>query len=91
MPTEHVKRVKVTNKLGIHARAAAQIAKTAMEFNSQLYISLDGREVDGKNLLSILSLGAGTGTEIVLRAVGEDSAELIEELSKLFRHRFGEV
>ena len=90
-PMEHVKKVKVANRLGLHARAAAQIAKTAMDFDSDLYISLDGKEVDGKNLLSILSLGAGTGAEIVLRAVGEDSAELIEAVSKLFSLRFGEI
>ncbi len=88
---ERVKKVRVLNRYGIHARVAAQIVQTALGFGSAFYISLNGREVDGKNLLSVLSLGANAGSELELRAVGEDSDKLIDAMSRLFKSRFGEV
>lgn len=88
---EKTRKVKVLNRHGIHARVAAQIAQTALSFGSAFYISFNGKEVDGKNLLSILSLGASAGSELELRAVGEDSERLLDAMVRLFKSRFGEI
>jgi len=73
----------ITNELGIHARPAAQIAKTASQFKSSVYIVKDGHIVNGKSLMMILTLEAGYGSKITLRIEGEDedaAAKALEDL-----------
>jgi phosphocarrier protein len=88
---EVVKKLMVINKLGIHARAAAKIVELARRYQSTLRLSRDGKEVDGSNILSILTLACPRGTEIKAHAIGEDSEELMGKLSDLFDNRFGET
>jgi len=88
---EHIKKLKVINDLGIHARSSARIVELAGRYNSKLYFKKDGHEeVDGNSILSILTLACPKGTEIDARAVGEDSKDLLDELSRLFQLKFGE-
>ena len=87
---ELVKRFKISNKLGLHARAAASIVKLAGHYESRLFLSKDDQEVDGTSILSILTLSCPRGTEVQARVVGEDSKDLMKELSKLFKQKFGE-
>jgi len=77
------KTLTITNELGIHARPAAQIAKTASQFKSSVYIVKDGHIVNGKSLMMILTLEAGFGSKITLRIEGEDedaAAKALEDL-----------
>ena len=88
---EHIKKLQITNDLGIHARSAAKIVELAGRYNSKLYFKKDGHEeVEGDNILSILTMNCPKGTELYVRAVGEDSNELLEELGMLFEQKFGE-
>jgi len=87
---ESVKRLKVRNNLGLHARSAARIVELGKHFNSQLFLRKDDEEVDGSSILSILTLACPKGTEMEARIVGEDSERFMEKLSELFEQNFGE-
>lgn len=84
------KKLTIDNDLGLHARAAAKIVALSREYESKLFLSRDGHEVDGGNILSILTLACPKGTEIGIRVVGEDSGELMAKLTVLFEQKFGE-
>ena len=84
------KTLRVTNSLGLHARAAAKIVDLVKRHNSRLYLRKDDQEVDGSSILSILTLACPKGTELEARAVGEDSDRLLEALELLFAEKFGE-
>jgi phosphocarrier protein HPr len=87
---ELTRKLLIDNELGLHARAAAKIVSLAGRYKSFLYIKKGGHEVDGTSILSVLSLACPKGTEVLARAVGEDSEALIEDLSRLFEQKFGE-
>ncbi len=80
----------VSNKLGIHARPASLLAKTANQFSADVTISKDGTDVDAKSILGLLMLAAGFGSEVSFRAQGEDAAEALDALEKLISEKFGE-
>ncbi len=84
------KRLIIDNDLGLHARAAAKIVALSREYESELFLSKDGHEVDGGSILSILTLSCPKETEIGIRIVGEDSEELMIKLTALFEQKFGE-
>ncbi len=89
---ELVKRIRIDNDLGLHARSAARIVKLAEKYKSRLFLGKDDQEeVDGSSILSILTLACPKGTEVQLRIVGEDSKEFMEELGDLFEQKFGEI
>ncbi|MBW1799169.1 MAG: HPr family phosphocarrier protein [Deltaproteobacteria bacterium] len=87
---ETVKKIKIVNDLGLHARAAAKIVELTGQYQSALFLKKKEREVDASNILSILTLSCPRGAEIHARAIGEDAEALIEALEKLFKKKFGE-
>ena len=87
---EGSKTLKVTNNLGLHARAAAKIVELVKRHKAQLFLRKDDQEVDGSSILSILTLACPKGTEVEARAIGEDSENLLKELELLFEGKFGE-
>ena len=76
--------------LGLHARASAQIVEVVHKYRSALYIKKGDHEVDGSSILTILTLAGTKGSELELRASGEDAAELLDAIEDLFEQRFGE-
>jgi phosphocarrier protein len=80
----------IKNRLGLHARAAALLVKTANRFLSEVTIEKDGLEVNGKSIMGILMLAASKGTKITLKAEGKDSAQAVQILGKLIESKFGE-
>lgn len=80
----------IRNRLGLHARAAALVVKTANRFVSEITIEKDGVEVNAKSIMGILMLAASKGTRITLRAEGKDEVEAIQTVGKLFENKFGE-
>ena len=87
---ELVRKLRITNELGLHARAAAKIVALARQYNSRLFLKKDEQEVDGSSILSILTLACPKGTELQARTIGEDSDALMGALSHLFEQAFGE-
>jgi phosphocarrier protein len=84
------KDLLIENKLGLHARAAAQIVRTATGFNSKILLSKDGIEVDGKSIMGIMMMAAARGTTILVSAEGDDEDRALEGMEKLFKEKFGE-
>ncbi len=84
------KELLIENKLGLHARAAAQIVKTASAYTSKITLAKDGLEVDGKSIMGIMMLAAAKGTTVLLHAQGEDEDSAVEGMEKLFQDKFGE-
>ena len=82
--------LRIRNRLGLHARAAARFVHTASRFRSQVSASRDGRTMDGKSILGILLLAAPQGTEIELVVDGPDEDEAIAALEALVAEGFGE-
>jgi len=82
--------LRIRNRLGLHARAAARFVHTASRFRSQVSASRDGRTMDGKSILGILLLAAPQGTEIELSVDGPDEAEAMAALEALVADGFGE-
>lgn len=82
--------VTVRNPQGLHARPADMLVRLASKFQSTILIGKDGELVDCKSILSLLTLGAGEGTELSLSADGSDAAEAIESIAHLFEVGFDE-
>jgi len=85
-----VQTFTVRNRLGLHARAAALLVKTANHFASEIVIEKEGIEVNGKSIMGILMLAASKGSKITLKGEGRDAEEAIQSLGKLIEDRFGE-
>jgi phosphocarrier protein len=82
--------VTITNQTGLHARPAALFVQAAKRFQSKIVVSKDGKEVDAKSIIGIMTLAAKPGAAIVIRAEGEDSEQALEALGDLVRSNFGE-
>ena len=80
----------IRNKVGLHARPAALFVRTAGKFKSKVSAVKDGREVNAKSILSVLTLGAEQGAVVTIRAEGEDEVEALEALQELVENNFGE-
>ncbi len=68
--------------IALHARPAALFVRTAMRFQSKIVVSANGREADAKSILSVLGLGATAGTNLLVRADGEDAAAALDALAE---------
>ncbi len=86
-----VKKVKIINKLGLHLRAAAVFIKLANTFKSDISFENGNKKVNGKSIMGLLALVAPKGTELTIRAKGQDAKRAATELVKLVSNRFGET
>jgi phosphocarrier protein HPr len=82
--------VQILNKNGLHARPAAEIVKLAAKYRSEITISRDGTEVNGKSIMGVMMLAAAKGTVIVVEADGDDEDKAITALVQLIESGFGE-
>ena len=80
----------IRNRLGLHARAAALLVKTANRFTAEITIEKDGLEVNGKSIMGILMLAASKGSKITLKVEGKDSVQALQTIGKLIENKFGE-
>ncbi len=84
------KNIEIINKLGLHARAAAQFVQLASSFKSHIEIEKDNRRVNGKSIMGVMMLAAGKGSEITLYANGDDEEESMQKIEELINNRFNE-
>lgn len=84
------KQVTILNQTGLHARPAADFVKTASKFQSEITLIKEEKEINAKSIIGVMSLAAGKGTVLTIRAEGPDEAEAIEALSELINSKFGE-
>jgi phosphocarrier protein HPr len=80
----------ILNRLGLHARAAAQLVRLANGFASEIRIAKDGMEVNGKSIMGVLMLAAPKDTKILVRANGADAEEALAAIGALIAGKFGE-
>ena len=85
------KQLTISNKLGIHARPAAQFVKTASKFESDIRVEKDGEEVDGKSIMGLMMLAAGHGSVLTIIAEGTDAADALNSLGPLVESNFEEI
>ncbi len=82
--------VLIVNKLGLHARPAAEIVKTAAHYKSQITIIRDDLEVNGKSIMGVMMLAAEHGSTVLIRAEGDDAEGALDALAALVADKFGE-
>jgi len=80
----------ILNRLGLHARAAAQLVRLANGFASEIRVAKDGMEVNGKSIMGVLMLAAPKDTKILIRAIGLDAEEAVAAIGELIARKFGE-
>ena len=84
------RKVKVINKLGLHARPATMLVKTAGKYKSEVTISKDDMEVNAKSIMGVMMLAAEKGSILTIRAEGEDEAEVVDAMVRLVEGKFDE-
>lgn len=82
--------VNITNKLGLHARAAAKVVHAANEFAADVFIGTEHEVINAKSILGLLTLAATKGTSVLIRTDGSDEDQALEVLVNLFLDKFGE-
>ena len=85
-----VREFTIKNRLGIHARPAAKLAKIANEYESTIRVMKDGLEVNGKSIMGIMMLAAAQGNVIQVEAEGPDEEDVIGALGDLIENKFDE-
>ena len=84
------KRIKIINKLGLHARAAIKLTNLASRYQSKTWVRFNNRKVNAKSLMCLMVLAVNQGAEIELTVSGKDEKEAIEAIEKLINDKFGE-
>jgi len=84
------KKVTLINKRGLHARAATRVVQTSQQYQAQTEVCLNERTANARNIMQLLMLAAPCGTELILRAEGEDEHQAIAALEALVFNRFDE-
>ncbi|HUP19915.1 MAG TPA: HPr family phosphocarrier protein [Gemmatimonadota bacterium] len=90
MTSSHCADVRITNRLGMHARPAAQFVRRSALFGCEVYVARDGVEVNGKSIMGVMMLAAERGATIRIRAEGDDAAEAVRTLVELVERGFDE-
>ena len=80
----------IINKLGLHARAAAKFVTTASQFDCDIKVSRKGRTINGKSIMGVMMLAAAKGTEITIKANGDDAEKALQQIDSLINDFFGE-
>lgn len=84
------KEVAITNRLGMHARAAARFVNLACRFDCEVYVCSGDKRVNGKSIMGLMMLAAGVGTTLTIETNGNDEEQAAEELCQLIEAGFGE-
>lgn len=86
----HSENIRIINKLGLHARAAAKFVNLASTFESEIELEKDGKRVNGKSIMGVMMLAAGKGSRLSLHCEGPDEREAAAQLVDLVNGYFGE-
>jgi len=85
------RKVVIPNELGLHARAAARIAKLAETARSDVYIVKDGEEVDATSILDVIALYCPCGVEVAVRITDPGDVKVLNDIARLIETGFGEM
>jgi len=81
---------RLVNRLGLHARAAAQLVQAANRFKAEVLVSKEGEEVNGKSIMGLLMLAAPVGSRLRVTVSGEDAEAALRVIGDLINDGFGE-
>jgi phosphocarrier protein len=84
------RELEIVNKLGLHARASEKLTQTAARFDSEVWLSRNGKRVNAKSIMGVMMLAAARGTTVLLEVDGPDESRALEALAQLVATRFGE-
>jgi len=82
--------IEIVNRLGLHARASAKLTQLASSFQSEVWMSRDGRRVNAKSIMGVMMLAAAKGTSVELETEGPDEQAAMDALEALINDKFGE-
>jgi phosphocarrier protein HPr len=82
--------VEIANKLGLHARASAKLTQLAARYQSEVWLSRNGRRVNAKSIMGVMMLAAARGTTVTIETSGPDEMEAMAALLELIKDKFGE-
>ncbi|RKZ07075.1 HPr family phosphocarrier protein [Candidatus Fermentibacteria bacterium] len=85
-----IEKAEVVNRLGIHARPAAQIVKAASKYDCSLTLTVDGDSVNAKSIMGVMTLAACKGSIIEVTAEGNDENIALKSIIEIIRNGFGE-
>lgn len=85
------RQVTIVNSLGMHARPAAQVVKTASAYRAHIELVKDGVAINGKSIMGVMMLAAECGSSLTIRADGPDEAAALDALAALVAAGFGEA
>jgi len=88
MPT---REVTISNKLGLHARAAAKLVNIANGYSAEVTLEKQGQKINGKSIMGVMMLAASRGTAIRITVSGEAEDEALQSLVDLIDDKFGEA
>lgn len=83
-------QIEIVNRLGLHARASAKLTQLAGSFQSEVWMTRDGRRVNAKSIMGVMMLAAGKGSSVDLETDGPDEQEAMDALVALINDKFGE-
>lgn len=84
------RQLTLKNRRGLHARAAARLAATAEQFESDIEVTFNGRRINGKSIMGIMMLAAACGKTLSVTATGADADKALDEIAALINARFHE-
>jgi phosphocarrier protein len=84
------KKLKVTNKYGLHARPAALLVKAAGKYDSDIFMEKDGNKVSCKSIMGLMTIEGFPGSVMTVTATGPDAKEALEEIEEIFKNKFYE-
>jgi phosphocarrier protein HPr len=84
------KNLEIKNRLGLHARAAAQLVQTAAQFDADITVAKDGQVVNGKSIIGLMMLAAAEGTCIEVSVSGPQAVEALNAIEQLVDQKFNE-
>jgi phosphocarrier protein HPr len=84
------REVEIVNKLGLHARASAKLSQVAGSFQSEVWLTRNGRRVNAKSIMGVMMLAAAKGATVLIETEGADEVAAMNELEALVADRFGE-
>jgi len=83
--------IEIQNELGLHARASAKLMRESSRYASEILLSdTEGKEVNAKSIMGVMTLGARLGSKLMLTVNGEDEHEATNGIVKLINDKFGE-
>ena len=85
-----VRDCKISNKLGLHARASAKLTQLASQYSSEVWMSRAGRRVNAKSIMGVMMLAAGKGTTVTIETLGADDGAALDAIAALIDDKFGQ-